>query len=267
MAEAFRLDGELAVVTGASRPNGIGVAIGEALMDAGATVAFGARTREDADSIALDIHRRNLRAVAVQIDVSDYDSLGNRLDYVHEVTGKLPSILVNNAAVTNDGPSLAVKPNRMMEILAVNLIGANEMTRLFMRGHRSAKSKFGRVVNVGSVVGDVGHGLQLGYAASKAGLANTAKTWAQEWAGVADWADEEAGEQLDFTFNTVVPGYVAGTELTNRIPENMRPELLVRIPTKRAGAPQEIANAVRFLVSREASYVNGTTLRVDGGMV
>jgi 3-oxoacyl-[acyl-carrier protein] reductase len=291
MSEAFRLDGEVAVVTGAGRPNGIGRAIGNSLLEAGAVVIFGTRTDEDETALRAELEAFHPNAIAMAIDLSNPDSLGSRLEDVAEIGDQYPSILVNNAAVTKDGRTRSAKPNRLNDVMTVNFYGANELVRNFISVHLATESDYARVMNVCSKVGDVGHALQLAYAASKAALANSTKTWAQEFPSMVDEARKEKAKTEaksqgsddlliatpaeiaipavypNVTFNNLVLGYIEGTALTDRIPEEFRPELRARIPGGAGGSPNQVGPVARFIASREARYINGANISVDGGMV
>jgi len=260
--ETFRLDDEVAIVTGANRENGIGRAVAYELSKAAAFVAATARSSEGVEAIEQAFRELAIEGMAIELDLEKLDEFDSRLEAVEKEAGKIATILVNNAAQTKDAPALALKASRVTPIYETNVVAPMELTRLFMRGHKKAQSPFVRVINMGSIVGDTGHPLQVNYAGAKAALANATRTWSQEWFLFEEWARGQ-----NHTFNTVVPGYIPGTELTNRIPEDMRPPLLELVPSRRGGTPQEVASLVRFLASKEASYINGQSIRVDGGIV
>jgi 3-oxoacyl-[acyl-carrier protein] reductase len=246
MSENGSRNGACALVTGASR--GIGAATARALAADGRPVAVNYRRDESgAREVVAAIESAGGRAEAVQADVAD-PAAAERL--VAEVVDRLGpvGVLVNNAGMRADGLTPQIDDGDWQRVLDTNLSGAFRLTRQVLRG--MLRARFGRVVNVASVVGPHANPGQANYAASKAGLIGFTKTVAAEVA------------RRGVTVNAVAPGFVA-TELTSDLPEE---ELLRQVPARRVGTPEDVAACVRFLASEEAGYVTGTTLTVDGGM-
>jgi 3-oxoacyl-[acyl-carrier protein] reductase len=235
-----------ALVTGASR--GIGAATAKALAADGWAVAVNYRSgAEEAAQVVSDIEGAGGRAVAVQGDVADASTADALFGAAEEALGGPVLVLVNNAGVTADGLSPTMKDDAWDRVLATNLTGAFKTTRRALRPMISAR--FGRVINVASVVGTRANPGQANYAASKAGLIGFTKTVAAEVA------------RRGVTVNAVAPGLVA-TDMT----ADLNGDLLAAVPARRPGTPEEVAACVRFLASEAAGYVTGSTLVVDGGL-
>jgi 3-oxoacyl-[acyl-carrier protein] reductase len=234
-----------ALVTGASR--GIGAAIAKALAADGWPVGVNyRRDAEGAERVVGEIEDAGGRAKPVQADVADPDALDALFGALEEDFGAV-LVLVNNAGVTADGLVPQLDDEAWDAVLQTNLTAAFRTTRRALGP--MMRNRFGRVVNVASVVGQRANPGQANYAASKAGLIGLTKTVAAEVA------------RRSVTVNAVAPGLVA-TEMTDELAD----ELVRAVPARRAGTPEEVAACVRFLASEEASYVTGTTLTVDGGM-
>jgi len=232
-------------VTGASR--GIGAAIARGLAEDGWAVGVNYRSDSDgAEEVVSQLEAAGGQALAIQADVSDPDAADALFPPLEERFGPV-LVLVNNAGVRVDGLAPQMEDEAWDKVLATNLSGAFRLTRRALRG--MMRARFGRIVNISSIVGQRANPGQANYAASKAGLIAFTSTVAAEVA------------RRSVTVNAVAPGLVE-TELTKDIGD----EMLQAIPARRAGTPEEVAACVRFLVSQEASYVNGTTLTVDGGM-
>lgn len=232
-------------MTGASR--GIGAAIARGLAEDGWAVGVNYRSDSDgAEEVVSQLEAAGGQALAIQADVSDRDAADALFPPLEERFGPV-LVLVNNAGVRVDGLAPQMEDEAWDKVLATNLSGAFRLTRRALRG--MMRARFGRIVNISSIVGQRANPGQANYAASKAGLIAFTSTVAAEVA------------RRSVTVNAVAPGLVE-TELTKDIGD----EMLQAIPARRAGTPEEVAACVRFLVSQEASYVNGTTLTVDGGM-
>jgi 3-oxoacyl-[acyl-carrier protein] reductase len=236
----------VALVTGASR--GIGAAVARVLAEDGWPVAVNYRTdAERASEVAGAIEQAGGRAATLQADVADPDAAEGLLRDAEEALGAPVLVLVNNAGVRRDGLSPHIPDEDWDLVLATNLSAAFRLTRRAVRG--MIRARFGRVVNMASIVGIRANPGQANYAAAKAGLIGFTHTVAAEVA------------RRGVTVNAVAPGFIE-TDMT----EDLGDELLAHIPARRLGAPADVAAAVRFLVSEDAGYVTGTTLTVDGGL-
>jgi 3-oxoacyl-[acyl-carrier protein] reductase len=229
-----------AFVTGASR--GIGLACARALAGAGARVILAARdqTRLEAASAAIS------GSTWVQIDLASPESI----KAAFAKAGKV-DILVNNAAMTKDGLALRMKKDDWDAVIATNLTGAFLCVQQVLHG--MMKERWGRIINISSVVGEAGNPGQANYVASKAGLVGLTKSLAQEMSS------------RNITVNAVAPGFVE-TDMTAVLSEELKATMLAHIPLKRFGKPEDIAAAVKFLASEEAGYITGAVLNVNGGM-
>ncbi len=244
------LTGKSAIVTGGSR--GIGRAIALRLATQGADVAFSYRGNEAAAAeTTAAIEALGRRAVAVQADVRDAEAAEALVKAALDAFGKV-DILVNNAGITRDDLIMRMKPEDWRDVLETNLFGAFYATKAVTRPMLKAKS--GRIVNITSVSGQAGQMGQANYSSAKAGLIGLTKATARELAS------------RGITCNAIAPGFVL-TELTESLPEALQAELVARTPLGRFGTTEEIANAVAFLASDEASYITGQVLAVDGGLV
>jgi 3-oxoacyl-[acyl-carrier protein] reductase len=244
------LSGRSALVTGGSR--GIGRAIALRLATQGADVAFSYRGNEAAaKETAAAIEALGRRALAIQADASDPASADKVVAATLEAFGKV-DILVNNAGITRDDLIMRMSLDDFHDVLQTNLFGAFYMTKAVTRPMLKARS--GRIVNITSVSGQAGQTGQANYSSAKAGLIGLTKATARELAS------------RTITCNAVAPGMVT-TELTADLPEALMNEAIARTPLGRFGTPEEIADAVAFLVSDEARYITGQVLAVDGGLV
>jgi 3-oxoacyl-[acyl-carrier protein] reductase len=246
----FRLDGKVAIVTGGSR--GIGKATALALAEQGATVVVTyVRGEAEAKAVVAAIEEKGGKAEAIGFDVADMGAAETAVAEVAKRLGRL-DILVANAGIAIDGLVLRVKEEDFDKLFAVNVKGAIACARAAIKPMMRAKQ--GRIVFLSSIVGECGNGGQTAYAATKAAIIGVTKTLAKEYAS------------RNITVNAVAPGFV-DTEMTTGITPEMKEGMLKAIPLGRTGTAQEIAASIAFLVSDEASYVTGETLRVNGGML
>jgi 3-oxoacyl-[acyl-carrier protein] reductase len=238
----------IAFVTGASR--GIGRACAIALAEAGARVAVAARSVDKLEQVAAEIRSRGREAFVVGLDLSSPDSIKEAFTKTSKEFGRV-DILVNNAGVTKDGLALRMKREDWQSVLDTNLSGAFYCMQQVL--HPMMRERWGRIVNISSVVGEAGNPGQANYVASKAGLIGLTKALAQEIAS------------RNITVNAVAPGFIE-TDMTAVLSQDVKDALLARIPVKRFGAAEDVAAAVRFLASEEAGYITGHVLDVNGGM-
>jgi 3-oxoacyl-[acyl-carrier protein] reductase len=242
------LESDVALVTGASR--GIGAAIALKLGRAGATVVGTATTQEGAQSLAAALTAAGVRAHGM---VWQADQPASTESLVAQLEGGpgLPNILVNNAGIARDALILRMKSEDWEQTLAVNLTSVFRLTKACLR--RMLKERHGRIISIGSVVGSIGNAGQVHYAAAKAGLVGFTKALAKEVA------------TRNITVNVVSPGFIE-TDMTRSLPQQARDAYLGQIPIGKFGTAEDVANAVLFLASREAGYMTGQTLHVNGGM-
>jgi 3-oxoacyl-[acyl-carrier protein] reductase len=242
------LQGRVALVTGASQ--GIGRACALMLAERGATVALCARNETKLGEVAAEIAAAGGEASAFVLDLSNEDSIKACAKSVIERLGKV-DILVNNGGITRDILALRMKKKDWDDVLATNLTGAFLMTQACMGS--MLKTRWGRVVNITSVVGETGQAGQANYAASKAGLIGLTKSLARELAS------------RTITVNAVAPGYIE-TAMTAVLTEEQKKAMTSQVPLARVGTDKDVAAAVAFLASEEAGYITGHTLDVNGGM-
>jgi 3-oxoacyl-[acyl-carrier protein] reductase len=244
------LSGKTALITGGSR--GIGKAIALRLAGQGADVAFSYKGNEAAaTATARELEALGRRAVPIQGDVREPQSAEAVVKSALEALGKL-DILVNNAGITRDDLIMRMTPEAWRDVLETNLYGAFWTTKAVTRP--MLKARGGRIINITSVSGQAGQMGQANYSSAKAGLIGLTKATARELASRA------------ITVNAVAPGFVL-TELTENLPDDLKAQITERTPLGRFGTTEEIANAVAFLASDEASYITGQVLAVDGGLV
>ncbi len=244
----MNLQGRLALVTGAAQ--GIGRAIALALAEVGADVAGGDVNLEGMEKTAKEIEALGRKALAVRLDVSDPASVKDAVAKVLEAFQKI-DILVNNAGITKDNLIMRMKREDWDRVLSINLNGAFHCIQAVLPG--MVKQRSGRIINIASVVAQAGNAGQANYIASKAGLIGLTKAVASE-----------VGSRT-ITVNAVAPGFIA-TAMTENLPEPVKQRMMSLIPLGRMGSDRDIASAVRFLASDEASYITGHVLNVNGGM-
>jgi 3-oxoacyl-[acyl-carrier protein] reductase len=241
--------GRVAIVTGGGR--GIGRAIAGRLAGKGANLAISYRSNEiAAEEAAQKVRAAGVRCELFKGDVSSPEDVEALFTGVRDAFGRV-DILVNNAGITRDNLVMRMNEGEFDDVLRTNLRGTYLCTRAALRP--MIRARWGRIVNVSSVVGLVGNAGQANYAASKAGIIGLTKSVAREVA------------QRSITVNAVAPGYVE-TELTGGLPEKVKEQIREQIPAGRFGEPEEVAEVVAFLVAEEAGYVTGQTIAVDGGM-
>ena len=242
------LDGKKAVVTGAAQ--GIGQAIAESLAQAGADVVVADLDAGRCQDTVDRVKKHNRQALAVSTNVGQWDAVKALVDQVVKDWGRI-DIFVNNAGITRDGLVVRMKEEDWNAVIQVNLTGTFYCTKAAL-GPMS-KQRYGRIINMASIVGVMGNAGQANYAASKAAVIGLTKTIAREYAS------------RNITVNAVAPGFI-NTAMTQGLGEDVKEMLSKQIPLGRLGEPGDIAEAVRFLASDAASYITGQVLHVNGGM-
>jgi 3-oxoacyl-[acyl-carrier protein] reductase len=240
------LDGKVALVTGASR--GIGQAIAMELARAGAKV-IGTATGESGVS-AINQYLSDFGGRGIQLDVTDTAAV-ERVAAELEGGDGMPDILVNNAGVTRDNLIMRMSDEEWYTVINTNLTAVYTLTKTCLRP--MFRKRWGRIINISSVIGATGNLGQANYAAAKAGLIGFSKSTALEVAS------------RNITVNVIAPGFI-DTDMTRGLPDQIRDEILKRVPAKRLGDPQEIGSAVAFLASPQAAYITGETLHINGGL-
>ncbi len=242
------LQGDIALVTGASR--GIGRAIGFALAGAGARVIGTSTTAEGAAALHAEFASHQYNGRGAVLDVASEDSIGALLGEL-EQAGEMPTILVNNAAITRDTLLLRMRPDDWQQVMQTNLTAVFRLSKAVLR--RMMRERRGRIINIASIVALTGNPGQSNYAAAKAGMLGFTKSLAREVAS------------RGITVNAVAPGFI-DTDMTRSMSDAQRAELAAQIPMERLGTPEDVAAAVLFLASPGAAYITGETLHVNGGM-
>jgi len=238
----------VAFVTGASR--GIGRSIALTLCRSGFDIVVASPEIEKNEEVAEEIRACSGEAITINLDVTSADSI--KAAVAKTLTDKTRiDVLVNNAGITRDGLAMRMKPADWDLVLKINLTGAFLCSQAVLP--TMMKNRWGRIINIASVVGQAGSAGQANYAASKAGLIGVTKTLAQEMAS------------RNITVNAVAPGYI-DTDMTKVLPEDVRAKILASVPLGRMGKPEDIAAAVKFLASEDAGYITGQVLAVNGGM-
>lgn len=241
----FDLTGKTALITGAS--GGIGAEIARALHGAGATVALSGTRVEPLEALAADL---GSRAHVLPCNLSNPEEVEGLVKRAADAMGSV-DVLVNNAGITRDGLAMRMSDDDWQSVIDVNLTATFRLCRAAIRG--MMKARWGRIVNISSVVGATGNGGQVNYAASKAGMVGMSKSLAAEVAS------------RGITVNCVAPGFIT-TAMTGKLTEDQKARILMQVPAGRMGEASEIGAAVLYLASPEAGYVTGATLHVNGGM-
>lgn len=237
-----------ALVTGASR--GIGKACAHALAQAGYRVALAARSLEKLEETASAIRQNSAEAFSVEMDLANRESIVGAIGKVAKEFGRI-DVLVNNAGITKDGLAVRMKEADWESVLQTNLSGSFFVIQQVLPA--MMRERWGRIVNISSVVGERGNPGQANYVASKAGLIGLTKSLAQELGS------------RNITVNAVAPGFV-GTDMTEQLSAELKQKMIDETPLKRIGTPEDVAHAVRFLVSEEAGFITGHVLDVNGGI-
>lgn len=242
------LNGQIALVTGASR--GLGRAIALELGAQGATVIGTATSESGAAGIQEALDTAGVSGWGATVNVTEATACETLIGEIEKRFGSV-SVLVNNAGITRDNLAMRMKDDEWDLVIETNLKAVFRLSKLVMRG--MMKARFGRIINITSVVGEAGNPGQANYAAAKAGVAGMSRALAQELGS------------RNITVNCVAPGFI-DTDMTKNLPEAQRNALLSKIPLARLGQPGEIAATVAFLATKRAGYITGTTLNVNGGM-
>lgn len=239
----------ICLVTGATR--GIGRAVAEALADQGGIVIGTGTTEEGAQNISTYLKNRGCQGEGIQLNVTDDTSVKSVASHISKNYGTV-SILVNNAGISRNNLLVRIRDSEWDQIIDTNLKSVYRMSKAFVRG--MMKQRYGRIINISSVVGAVGNIGQSHYAATKAGVMAFSKSLAMETA------------TRNITVNVVAPGFIE-TDMTQELNKAVVDNILASVPIGRMGTPEDIANTVVFLASPSSSYITGTTLYVDGGML
>ncbi|MDG1819250.1 MAG: 3-oxoacyl-ACP reductase FabG [Porticoccaceae bacterium] len=242
------LNDKVALVTGATR--GIGAAIAAGLGEAGATVVGTATSEAGAATITQRFKDNNIAGVGMVLDVTSIDSVTEVIKAISDQFGA-PTILVNNAGITKDNILMRMKDEEWIDVMETNLTSVFRLAKACVRP--MTKARWGRIINISSVVGAMGNAGQSNYSASKAGVGGFARALAKELGS------------RNITVNTVAPGFI-NTDMTKDLPEANKEALLTQVPLARLGAPEEIASVVCFLAGEGAGYITGETIHVNGGM-
>ncbi|MCC7155671.1 MAG: 3-oxoacyl-[acyl-carrier-protein] reductase [Bryobacterales bacterium] len=242
------MSNRVAVVTGGSR--GIGYATALALCKAGYDIVLASPAIEKNKEVAEAIRSCSGAARTVNLDLSRHESIKEAFETIYKTMRRV-DILVNNAGITRDGLSMRMKPEDWDLVLRINLTGAFQAAQQVLPA--MLKERWGRIINIASVVGETGNPGQTNYAASKAGLIGLTKALAQEVAS------------RNITVNAITPGFI-DTDMTAKLSDDVKQRMLAGIPMKRFGTPGDVAAAVKFLASEEAGYITGHVLKINGGM-
>ena len=242
------LENKITLVTGASR--GIGQAIALKLGQLGAVVIGTATTESGANTINQYFEKAGIKGMGITLNVNDTEQINNTIQIIREKFGEV-EILINNAGVTRDNLLVRMKDEEWDEIIETDLKSVFRLSRAVLRA--MMKARYGRIINMSSVVGAMGNRGQTNYAAAKAGIFGFSKSLARE-----------VGSR-NITVNCVAPGFI-DTDMTRTLADELQQNLIQHVPLGRLGRPEEVASAVAFLASSAAGYITGTTLHVNGGM-
>ncbi len=245
----MNLNDRVSLITGSAR--GIGKAIAEELADAGSDIVVIDLSQKDCDGVAKELSEKNdIISKGYELDVTDRESVEDMKEEILNDFDRVDHI-VNNAGITQDSLLMRMKDDQWESVLDVNLNGVYNVTKAFLR--QMMKNRYGRIVNVASVVGQMGNAGQTNYGASKAGVIGFTKSLAREVA------------KRNITVNAVAPGYIK-TAMTEELSEDVKDELRSMIPAEKLGLAEDVAYGVKFLISEEAGYITGDVLNVNGGM-
>lgn len=242
------MNGQTAIVTGGGR--GIGRTIAEFLAQRGVNVVIVGVNIDTAHNASSELEKLGIRSIAVKADVSNASDVNNIFERALREFGRV-EILINNAGITKDGLLLRMREEDWDTVININLKGTFLCSREAVKV--MSKQRYGRIINIASVIAFTGNPGQVNYGASKAGIVGLTKTIAKEYAS------------RNITVNAVAPGFIM-TAMTETIPENIKQDMINAIPLGRFGVPEDVANAVIFLASTEASYITGQVIHINGGM-
>lgn len=242
------MSNRVAFITGASR--GIGRATALRLCQSGFQIVVASPELENNELVAAEVRAAGGTAITLDFDLTALDSIKQGVAAALKEFGKI-DVLVNNAGITRDGLAVRMKPEDWQLVLQINLTGAFQTTQQVLPG--MMRERWGRIINVASVVGQMGNAGQANYVTSKAGIIGLTKSLAQELAS------------RNITVNAVAPGFIE-TDMTAKLSQEVRDRMMSAVPLKRFGMPEDVANAVNFLASDDAAYITGHVVNINGGM-
>jgi len=242
------MSNRVAFITGASR--GIGRATALRLCRSGFQIVVASPELENNELVAAEVRAAGGTAITLDFNLTSHDSIKQGVAAALKEFGKI-DVLVNNAGITRDGLAVRMKPEDWQLVLQINLTGAFQTTQQVLPG--MMRERWGRIVNVASVVGQMGNAGQANYVTSKAGIIGLTKSLAQELAS------------RSITVNAVAPGFIE-TDMTAKLSQEVRDRMMAAVPLKRFGLPEDVANAVNFLASDDAAYITGHVVNINGGM-